>query len=178
MLKIQQLRQNLWTMDIEKDILCPESLFKHVCQLLSPYFHFSNDRKTKVCCSNDRNYTRTNIFAPSAQEWLSWCDSGLWGWVACTLDSLGCRQSDAWQELAPAATNLYERNSELLPSRYFEACHHWRKGLMLRFYSLLFTCPGRCGLCFSHFATLASFVFSVWNFFSQYNTILIKILYF
>ena len=83
------------------------------------------------------------IYLHLAQEWLSWCDSGLWGWVACTLDSLGCLQSDAWQELAPAATNLYERNSELLPSRYFEACHHRKKGLMIRFDSLLFTCPGR-----------------------------------
>ena len=60
------------------------------------------------------------------------------------IDSLGYLQSAAWPELAPAATNLYERNSELLPSRYFEACHHRRKGLMLRLYSLLFTCPGRC----------------------------------
>ena len=86
------------------------------------------------------------IYLHLAQEWLSWCDSGLWGWVACTLDSLGCLQSAAWPELAPAATNLYERNSKLLPSRYFEACHLWGKGLMLRFYSLLFTCPGRCGV--------------------------------
>ena len=128
-------------MNIEKDILCPESLFNHVCQLLSLYFHFSNDRKTKVCCSNDRNYTRTIIFAPSLMRLWSMRN---WGWVVCTLDSLGCLQSDAWQELAPAATNLYERNSELLPSRYFEACHLWGKGLMLWFYSLLFTCPGRC----------------------------------
>ena len=86
------------------------------------------------------------IYLHLAQEWLSWCDSGLWGWLAGrgTPGSLGCLPSSAWQELAPAYTNLSERNSELLPSRYFVACHHRGKFLMLRFPSLLFTGLGRC----------------------------------
>ena len=88
------------------------------------------------------------IYLHLAQEWLSWCDSGLWGWLAGggTQGSLGSLPSSTWQELAPTSTNLSERNSELLPSRYFVACHHRGKFLMLRFPSLLFTDLGRCAL--------------------------------
>ena len=89
------------------------------------------------------------IYLHLAQEWLSWCDSGLWGWLAGggTQGSLGSLPSSAWQELAPASTNLSERNSELLPSRYFVTCHHRGKCLMLRFRPLLFTGLGRCDVC-------------------------------
>ena len=82
----------------------------------------------------------------SAFLWLFWCDSGLWGWLAGggTQGSLGSLLSSAWQELVPASTYLSERNSELLPSRYFVACHLRGKCLMLRFPSLLFTDLGRC----------------------------------
>ena len=73
---------------------------------------------------------------------------GWWGWLAGggTQGSLGSLLSSAWQELVPASTYLSERNSELLPSRYFVACHLRGKCLMLRFPSLLFTDLGRCVL--------------------------------
>ena len=47
------------------------------------------------------------IYLHLAQEWLSWCDSGLWGWLAGrgTPGSLGCLPSSACQELAPASTD-------------------------------------------------------------------------
>ena len=51
MLKIVQLAQNLWIMNIEKDILCPESLVNHVCQLLSPCFHFSMTVRQKYAAA-------------------------------------------------------------------------------------------------------------------------------